>query len=98
MHTVMMDHVYKSSLFFLKKRRYHYINKMHLSFTYFVAIAAVASLSSARSIERHGHQHKTPKGKAFDHFLQIWFENEASTEWEACVSFAIYICIRILKQ
>ncbi|KAG0747196.1 hypothetical protein G6F57_006109 [Rhizopus arrhizus] len=58
--------------------RYHYINKMHLSFTYFVAIAAVASLSSARSIERHGHhQHKTPKGKAFDHFLQIWFENEA---------------------
>lgn len=81
MHTIMINHVYKSSLFFLKKRHYRYINKMYFSFTYFIVIAAVASLSSARSIETHGHhQHKVPKGKVFDHFLQIWFENEASTE------------------
>ncbi|ORE03072.1 phosphoesterase-domain-containing protein, partial [Rhizopus microsporus var. microsporus] len=55
---------------------------MHISFTSLFAIASLTSLALA-SNGKDGHQHghkghgnKAPKGKVFDHFLQIWFENQ----------------------
>ena len=39
---------------------------------------SVSCLSSARNIETHKASHRV-KGRAFDHFLQIWFENEVKT-------------------
>ncbi|CAO3683047.1 unnamed protein product [Rhizopus stolonifer] len=48
---------------------------MYISYTFLVALTAVVGLSSARDIETHNTSHRV-KGRAFDHFLQIWFENE----------------------
>lgn len=51
---------------------------MYISCTFLVALTAIAGLSSARNIETHKASHRV-KGRAFDHFLQIWFENEVKT-------------------
>jgi hypothetical protein len=63
---------------------------MHIPVQSLFAIAALASVVSAGSIhkdESHhnapkAHKaHKAPKGKAFDHFIQIWFENMVNITW-----------------
>jgi hypothetical protein len=41
----------------------------------FVAIVSLANASGHHKAGHHKH-HGQPKGKVFDHFLQIWFENE----------------------
>lgn len=58
--------------------------KMHISFASLLTVVALAGLTSAKKHDdykhhgNHGHKEhkpKVPKGKAFDHILQIWFEN-----------------------
>ncbi|KAI7889145.1 phosphoesterase family-domain-containing protein [Mucor mucedo] len=51
---------------------------MHISFASILTVAALVGLASAKKHDDHGHKEhkpKVPKGKAFDHILQIWFEN-----------------------
>lgn len=64
-----------------------FLSKMHISFTSLFAIASLTSLALA-SNGKNGHQHghkdhgnKAPKGKVFDHFLQIWFENQVNIKF-----------------
>ena len=61
---------------------------MHISFASLLTVAALVGAVSAGSKhhkkEHHHHGHKphhpvAPKGKAFDHILQIWFENQVRT-------------------
>lgn len=52
---------------------------MHISFTSILAVAVLAGLVSAKKNDHKEHKHKAPKGKAFDHILQIWFENTVNT-------------------
>lgn len=60
---------------------------MHISFASILTVAALVGAASASSDkghqshdEKHHHgskpHHSAPKGKAFDHILQIWFENQ----------------------
>ncbi|KAI7866859.1 phosphoesterase family-domain-containing protein [Spinellus fusiger] len=53
--------------------------------TLFTLAAAVSSVFAAEQSRSHGYGHRhghssapsgAPKGKVFDHFLQIWFENQ----------------------
>lgn len=48
---------------------------MHISFASILTVAALVGLVSAKGHKEHNNPH-APKGKAFDHILQIWFENQ----------------------
>lgn len=65
---------------------------MHISFASILTVAALVGAASASSDkghqshgEKHHHgskpHHSAPKGKAFDHILQIWFENQVSATY-----------------
>jgi hypothetical protein len=53
---------------------------MHISFASILTVAAIIGTASASNDHKNSHhggkQHHAPKGKAFDHVLQIWFENQ----------------------
>ncbi len=52
---------------------------MQLSFTSLFVIATTVSLALTSSVEgKTNKHHRAPKGKAFDHILQIWFENQVN--------------------
>lgn len=48
---------------------------MHISFAAILSVSAVVGAVSASS-HKKPHHTRAPKGKAFDHILQIWFENQ----------------------
>lgn len=68
---------------------------MHISFASILTVAAFVGVASACNDKSHHHggkhhkggkhhhggkpHHGVAKGKAFDHILQIWFENQVST-------------------
>jgi hypothetical protein len=52
---------------------------MQLTFASILTVSALIGAASARPEhhKHHGHKaHHAPKGKAFDHILQVWFENQ----------------------
>jgi cytochrome bd-type quinol oxidase subunit 1 len=67
------------SLFSVYIEPYIKINKMHLTLASILTAAAFIGAASACPGHHgyHGHEsHNAPKGKTFDHILQIWFENQ----------------------
>lgn len=66
--------------------------RLTLASLFALATLAVAAPTADEHTKHHGkhhsshHKHPAGKGKAFDHILQVWFENQVHILREAVMS------------
>lgn len=63
---------------------------MYISFASILTLAALAGTVSAKKNNHNNGKHN-PKGRAFQHILQIWFENQVNTILMLLFSLLIFI-------